>query len=99
MPPRILRFRLRLAKFKYTAQHIPGKLLYVADALSRAPEGDKDDLQEAEAFVEHITVPSLPATPDRLAVYRLAQKADTECSKSESTADPHGQEEIPFITH
>ena len=42
LPPRILRFRLRLAKFKYTAQHIPGKLLYVADALSRAPEGDED---------------------------------------------------------
>ena len=87
MPPRILRFRVRLAKFKYTAQHIPGKLLYVADALSRAPEGDEesstgDDLQEeAEAFVEHITIPSLPATPDRLAVYRLAQKADTECAK------------------
>ena len=114
LPPRILRFRLRLAKFKYTAQHIPEKLLYVADALSRAPEGDEgssteddlqeeaeafvkhitrapegdeessteDDLQEeAEAFVKHITVPSLPATPDRLAVYHLAQKADTECAK------------------
>ena len=27
LPPRILRFRLRLAKYEFTAQHIPGKLL------------------------------------------------------------------------
>ena len=37
LPPRILRFRLRLAKYDYIAQHVPGKLLYAADALSRAP--------------------------------------------------------------
>ena len=37
LPPRVLRFRLRLARFDYTIQHVPGKLLYTADALSRAP--------------------------------------------------------------
>ena len=26
LPPRILRFRLRLARFDYTIQHVPGKL-------------------------------------------------------------------------
>ncbi len=35
--PRILRFRLRLEKYDYMAQHVPGKLLYAADALSKAP--------------------------------------------------------------
>ena len=34
LPPRILRFRLRLEKFDYVALHVPGKLLYTADALS-----------------------------------------------------------------
>ena len=34
MPPRVLRFRLRLTRFDYTITHVPGKLLYTADALS-----------------------------------------------------------------
>ena len=37
LPPRILRFRLRLARFDYSITHVPGKLLYIADTLSRAP--------------------------------------------------------------
>ncbi|KAL5510819.1 hypothetical protein EMCRGX_G006423 [Ephydatia muelleri] len=37
LPPRILRFRLRLARFDFTIQHVPGKLSGTADALSRAP--------------------------------------------------------------
>ena len=37
LPPRVLRFRLRMAKFDYTIAHVPGKLLYTADALSRDP--------------------------------------------------------------
>ena len=76
LPPRVLRFRLRLAKYEYVAHHVPGKLLYVADALSRAPseeEGDNELQEEVEAYVTHITVPSLPATPQRLQVYKQAQ--------------------------
>ena len=34
LPPRVLRFRLRLARFEYTIHHVPGKLLYTADTLS-----------------------------------------------------------------
>ena len=85
MPPRILRFRLRLAKFKYTALHVPGKFLYVADALSRAPESNtkpEDDLQkEAEAYVQYITIPLLPATFKKLSAYKEAQKVDSLCAK------------------
>lgn len=36
-PPRVLRFRLRLSWFSYDITHVPGKLLYTADTLSRAP--------------------------------------------------------------
>ena len=72
-----------MAKFEYTAQHVAGKLLYAADALSRAPESDADvDLQEeAEAYVEHIAVPSLPATSAKLEIYKQAQKEDPICEK------------------
>ena len=37
LPPRVLRFRLRLARFSFTVEHVPEKLLYTADALSQAP--------------------------------------------------------------
>ncbi len=43
LPPRILRFWLRLARFSYTIHHVPGKLLYTADTLSRAPNLRKGD--------------------------------------------------------
>ncbi len=37
LPVRIQRFRMRLMKYNYTIQHIPGKELVVPDTLSRAP--------------------------------------------------------------
>ena len=33
LPPRVLRFRLRMARFNYVAEYLPGKLLYTTDAL------------------------------------------------------------------
>ena len=61
LPPRILRFRLRLAKFNYTVFHVPGKLLYAADALSRAPVPvTGDESLEVETFVVSITEFTLP---------------------------------------
>ena len=41
IPPRVLRFRLRLTRFDYSIAHVPGKLLCTADALSRAPTFDE----------------------------------------------------------
>ena len=84
LPPRILRFRLRLAKYDYIAQHVPGKLLYAADALSRAPtqgESEEELQEEVEAYVDHVTMSSIPATTHRLQAYRQAQMEDAECSK------------------
>lgn len=37
LPPRVFRLRLCLARLDYSIVHVPGKLLYTADALSRAP--------------------------------------------------------------
>jgi len=82
MPPRILRFRLRLARYDYTVCHVPGRHLYTADTLSRAPvaESEPDDKslqEEVEAFVDSVVERSLPATERRLDAYRHAQ----ECHK------------------
>ena len=82
LPPRILRFRLRLARFDYDICHIPGKLLYTADTLSRKPSAVRDNdavLQEdAERLVE-ICVVNLPASKERLQQYHKAQEEDKLC--------------------
>ena len=84
LPPRVLRFRLCLARFQYTVHYSPGKSLYLADTLSRAPlKVPSEGLntltdQEVENFVEAV-VSSLPASADRINVYRQAQARDTEC--------------------
>lgn len=37
MPPRIQRFRLRLMRYLFSVQYVPGKSLITADTLSRSP--------------------------------------------------------------
>ena len=83
LPPRVLRFRLRLARYDYTVQHVPGKDLYTADTLSRAPvagmESEEKSLQEeVEMFVDAVQS-SLPATKQRLDAYKQAQEQDSVC--------------------
>lgn len=57
--PKIFRFCLRLAKYDYIAEHVPEKLLYAADVLSRASiqgESEEELQEEVEVYVNHITV-------------------------------------------
>ena len=81
LPPRILRFRLRLMHFRYTICHVPGKELYTADALSRAPLSASEDPQteHIEQFV-HTVVSAMPASTDRLQEYHTAQLTDSICA-------------------
>ena len=74
LPPRILRFRLRLMRFHYTVTHVPGKLLYTADTLSHAPVArpGKDFLEEVDGFIGGITA-TVPASVNMLQRYCSAQ--------------------------
>ena len=81
LPPRILQFRLCMARFDYIVQHVPGKLLYTADALSRVPVDMEETTEfpaEVEAFVDSV-IQSIPATSQRLEIYRRAE--DSVCSE------------------
>ena len=72
LPPRILRFRLRLARVDYSITHVPGKSLLTADALSRAPRSVVANDVELETEVEclmNVSSESLPATQQKLAEY------------------------------
>ena len=80
MPPRILRFRLHLMRFSYVIQHVPGKELYTANALSRAPLPTSGDSQTKliEQFVNTV-MSTLPASTERLQEYCTAQLKNTNC--------------------
>ena len=85
LPPRILRFRLRLMRFDYHISHVPGKYLYTADALSRAPTRNSDEeatkLQEEVEWFMQTVVSHLPASKERLERFRQQQAEDPICSK------------------
>ncbi len=83
LPPRVLRFRLRLARFQYTIEHIPGKYLHTADALSRVPEATTENdtrLQEETEKLVVAFITRLPASKERHDEYSKAQAADPICS-------------------
>ena len=80
MPPRILRFRMRMMRYAPTLVHVPGKDQITADALSRVPV-DGPDSQDAtlvnndEAFTSQ-TIDLLPAGQRKLLEIRDAQRED-----------------------
>ena len=84
LPPRVVRFRLRLMRFKFFISHVPGKQLITADTLSRAPTSNATvaDLTlqtEVRVFLATI-IDALPATYKRLAELGEAQEDDSICS-------------------
>ena len=84
LPPRVLRFRLRLTRFDYVVSHVPGKQLYTADTLSRAPNDD-DSIQPhlqviTDLYIKEVLIPSFPACQSTVEMYKQAQRQDPECS-------------------
>ena len=84
LPPRVLRFRLCLDCFDYVIHHVPGKELHTADTLSRAPVPDSTS-EDSIAFEELAelcmmdVIAHLPASSQRLEMYRKAQSEDPVC--------------------
>ena len=82
LPPRVLRFRLRLARFQSSIEYTPGKTLYIPDTLSRAPlttTGDTPDSYYMEEVMD-AAVLTLPIDGSRLSVYKAKQLEDSVCS-------------------
>uniref|UniRef100_A0A3B3C9Q2 Gypsy retrotransposon integrase-like protein 1 n=1 Tax=Oryzias melastigma TaxID=30732 RepID=A0A3B3C9Q2_ORYME len=86
LPARILRFRLRLLRFTYRIEHVPGKNLITADTLSRAPIQAPPTIQDKQ-LEEDVCVSvnqilqQLPASESKLAQIRKAQEMDITCQK------------------
>ena len=85
MPPRIQRFRMRLMRYNYQIVHVPGKELWTADALSRAPVhtsqpsvADTDLLGDTNVYVDSI-VSDFPASQGKLREIQIMQEEDPVC--------------------
>ena len=86
LPARIQRFRMRLMWYDFEIRHVPGRDLYTADTLSRAPTQipSKEDIvlqSEATLFVNYVSH-TLPASDQRLDQIRSHQWEDETCGKS-----------------
>ena len=79
----MVRFRLLLMRFDYSIVHVPGKLLYTADTLSRAARPILMRTSDAHLLLRHVAaiISQLPASRDRLDVYWKAQVLDPICSE------------------
>ena len=82
LPARIQRFRMRLMKYNYTIEYVPGKELVVANTLSRSPVSlpTKEDIVFGEQLYAHVAqvFECLPATWNRLENIRVRQMQDKE---------------------
>ena len=69
-PPRIQRLLIRLQKYNLTVQFVPGKLMFIADTLSRAylteTVEDQQDLNEDIEVMVHSFIQEIPASAERL---------------------------------
>ncbi|XP_047998796.1 uncharacterized protein K02A2.6-like [Leguminivora glycinivorella] len=88
LPTRLQRFRMRMTPFNYKIEHVPGKYMYTADMLSRAPlpteEEDKDILERSDKLDETTFLSihkELPFSDDRLKKIKEAQQEDEICKK------------------
>ena len=83
LPPRVLRFQLRMDRFTYTILHVPGRDLHTADTLSHAPlptTAHDDVLEELAELLMETHIAQLPASKERLETYRSTQRSDRTCS-------------------
>jgi hypothetical protein len=82
MPLRIQRFKMRLMRFDYEINYVPGKLQVTADALSRAPLPENDHVsfvQEADTHAQAL-FSCLPASKQKLMEIADTQKSDAVLS-------------------
>lgn len=83
---RLQRFKMRLMRFSFKIEHVPGKNFYTADTLSRAqhsePCSEEDILlqDDVEVFVQQV-VKGTPATDRRIEEIQEAQRKDEVISR------------------
>jgi transposase InsO family protein len=79
VPPRIQRFRIRLRRFYFNVEYVPGHEMGTADTLSRFPLLAQPELVDSSDIVEHYVsyvVDTLPLTDVMISKVRAALALD-----------------------
>nr|XP_058971272.1 uncharacterized protein K02A2.6-like [Pocillopora verrucosa] len=81
LPVRIQRMRMRLMRYSFTPVHVPGKLLYTADTLSRSPTPAKsgDSFHEEVNLYAHQVIAGMPISDSKLDDIMIHQQEDEAC--------------------
>ncbi|XP_064482841.1 uncharacterized protein K02A2.6-like [Ornithodoros turicata] len=82
LPPRIQRMRIKLMRYQFDVKHVAGKLLAMADTLSRAPcdSADKPAADSIEPFISEVMSSVHLPSAITVDVVRQHQLQDSECS-------------------
>lgn len=84
VPPRLQRMMLTLQQYDLKVSYTPGKFLYIADTLSRAPvePPDDDDAMEEDLHIHmNLLVSNLAVTPEKLQEIKFATEMDSELQR------------------
>ena len=79
VPPRIQRMRIRLMRFDFSVEYLPGSQLFPADTLSRFPLRTQPELIDSSDIVERyvsVIIASLPLTDVMIDKVRVATATD-----------------------
>lgn len=83
LPPRVHWMRIKLMRYQFCIQHVPGKLLASADTLSQAPCFEQSS--PTAQFIEHFVTEFFEALPSPIASWvnkvRQHQASDGEYSR------------------
>ena len=96
VPPRVQRLRMRLMRFHFKdVNHVPGKEMYIADALSRMQAENSNRMAtvpegEMNIFVDSV-LDSLPVAGVKLMEIKEAQDDDSVCQQINNYAWKAGQ--------
>ena len=99
-PARLQRFRLRLQRYDFTVNYQQGKLMYVADTLSRAPlaESTPEILPDDIDTYVYSVYDNLPISSNRLNQFQKETELDTtlqQLKKQIQTGWPKSTSTIP----
>ena len=102
MSPRIQEMRLKLLKYTFTAEHVPGTKMEDADALSRAPHmhpSPEDTIDEDVAYHIQEVIKQMPTTTSYLKKVIQATKMDNQLQNLASIMSqgwPRSKQECPL---
>ena len=83
-PQRLQRMMLRLQRYDLQVEYEPGKNLYIADTLSRAPEGQNETAANSKDEFEVLIIENMPDSEEKLEQFKQETRKDPTLQKLES---------------